>query len=455
MKLFDRFKAVKAAFFGDVQYLSKDDGWLIRAIGGAKTHAGVAVSEATALRNAAVWACATLIADVMCMLPIEVLRQDGKNTIKQPEHPLTKLLNESANEEMGSEMVVGTLQLHTLLWGNGYAEIEKNRRGETLGLWPLLPDRTRPEVRFPNNRRELTYRTTINAIPQRIPRDRVLHVMGYSHDGICGISPIMLLRQSVGLSLAMEEFGAKFFGNDAKSGGFLMHPGKLGEKAVENITKSFEEERGQGGLKNAHKVKILEEGMKFVPTTTTPEDSQFIGSREFQLAEVARIYRVPLVLLQSLQGSTVWGTGIESLMIGFATWTLSPWFKRWEQELARKILTEEERAQGFYLKFNANALLRGDMAARAAFYKAGITDGWMLRSEARDLEDMNPIEGLDEPLMQSNMQLASQAGQEGNDASGNSQSAIGGIEDGERASGTVLELARLVPGPADRNRRTG
>jgi HK97 family phage portal protein len=346
------------------------------------------------------------------MLPIDVYRRQGKKREPQVGHPVSVLLAGSANEDMGASSMVRTLQMHTLLWGNGYAEVERTRRGDVAGLWPLLPDRTRPKVDFPNGRRQLSYVSTIDQRRVTLPPARVVHLMGYSFDGICGMSPIYVARNAIGMGLAMEQFGSKFFANDAKSGGVLMHPGKLNEKARTNIADSF---HGQGGAENSHRVKVLEEGMKFVPTTVSPEDSQFLGSREFQLAEASRIWRVSLVLLASLTGSTVWGTGIEQLMIGFVTWTLGPWIDRWEEELGRKLLTEEERAAGFYIKFNVNALLRGDMAARAGFYKAGIVDGWLTRNEVRGLEDRNDLPGLDEPLMQANMMLASQAGQEEND----------------------------------------
>jgi HK97 family phage portal protein len=400
------------ASFGGVQGIGDGDGWLVRLLGGGNSKAGLPVSEWGALSNTSIWACVTLIADCVAMLPIDVYQRKGKERTQQPEHPVAQLLSGSVNEDMGASSMIRTQQIHTLLWGNGYSEIERTRGGEVVGLWPLLPDRTRPEVTFPAGGRRLAYATQIDGRSFKLPPSQVLHLMGYSFDGICGMSPIYAARNAIGLGMAMEEFGSKFFKNDAKSGGFLMHPGKLNDKSRANITESF---HNQSGGDNSHKVKVLEEGLKFIPTTTTPEDSQFLSSREFQLAEVARIFRVSLVLLSSLQGSTVWGTGIEQLMIGFVTWTLGPWIKRWEEEFGRKLLTEQERKAGFYIKFNVNALLRGDMAARAAFYKAGITDGWLLRNEARGLEDRNELPGLDEPLMQRNMQLASMAGEEESD----------------------------------------
>jgi len=413
VRLQQRFSTAMRAIFGGIQSAGSEDGWLVRMIGGGKTAAGVHVSEWTAMHSAPVWAAVSLISDCIAMLPVEVIERSGDRRTKLTDHPVHAVLNGTSNPEMGATTTIGTMQMHALTWGNTYGEIERTGRGQVSAIWPLLPETTRPVVERTANGRRLVYRANVDRDRFDLPPENVVHVFGYSHDGINGISPIVAQRNAIGLALAMEEFGAKFFANDAKSGGFLMHPGKLNDKARENIRGSFGQEGDQGGLDNAHKVKILEEGMKFVPTSISPEDSQFLGSREFQLAEAARIFRVPLVLLQSLQGSTVWGTGVEQLMIGFVRWTLGPWLKRWETELTRKLLTPAERARGLTIKFNVNALMRGDSAARAAFYKAGIVDGWLTRNEVREKEDMNPLPGLDEPLMQANMMPAGALSEEG------------------------------------------
>jgi len=421
------------AIFGGVQSASSDYGWLVRAIGGEKTKAGVHVDEWNALRSSPIWACVTLIADCMTLLPVQVIERQGDRRRVVPDHPVQAILNSAANEQMGATTTIGTGQMHALTFGNAYLEQQRNRRGDLIGLMPLLPDRTQPHLEVRDGRRRITYRTTIDGQSYELMPDEVVHVFGYSFDGLCGISPIRAQRNAVGLALALEEFGSKFFENDAKSGGFLMHPGKLGDKGRENLRNSFDSESGdQGGLRNAHKIKILEEGAKFVTTTISPEDSQFLGTREFQLAEAARIFRVPLVLLQSLQGSTVWGTGIESLMIGFARYTISPWVRRWESELTRKLLSEAERAQGREIHFDMNALMRADSAARAAFYREGITQGWMTRNEARGLEDMNPLDGLDEPLIQGNMAPASGLSEQG-------RRALAQTEANKRALQKVIE----------------
>lgn len=205
----------------------------------------------------------------------------------------------------------------------------------------------------------------------------------------------------MGMMLALEEFGAKFFANDMKSGGFLMHPGRLGVRGRENIrgrdgqaTAAPENPAAavekQGGLDNAHRVKVLEEGMKFIQTTIPPEDAQFLGTREFQIAEIARMYDVPLVMLQSMEKTSSWGSGIEQLMLGFITNTVAPWIAATEQEYDWKLFTEAERERGLRVKFNMNALLRGDMEARAAFYKAMFEMG-MTINQILALEDMSGI----------------------------------------------------------------
>jgi HK97 family phage portal protein len=196
----------------------------------------------------------------------------------------------------------------------------------------------------------------------------------------------------------LEQFGGKFFANDAKSGGFLMHPGRLSANAQSNLggkkadaTNPAAPLEKQGGLDNAFRVKVLEEGMKYIATTIPPEDAQFLGTRLAQIAEIARMYDVPLILLQSHDGTPSWGTGIEQLMIGFVRQTITPWVSAWEQELNWKLFTDEERSKGYYVKFNMNALLRGDTAARGAFYREMFSVAGISPNQICDLEDMDPI----------------------------------------------------------------
>lgn len=387
---FDRIKAGSDRF-GPSQKIG-NSGFFASIFGAGRTESGADMSAYLALNLPAVYCAVGIIADGIAQLPIDVFQKNADGTSAEVgDHPLAAILNGSANDYMTSFVARQTQLHHTLLWGNGYQEIERNAGGDVVGLWPLLPDHTKPMK--PTVDQELYYSTTISGRQFNIPMGDVLHLPALGYDGYCGYSPVTVARQSLGLTSAMQTFGAKFFGNDAKSGGFIMHPGKLSDGAQENIKKSIEK---QGGLDNANRIKVLEEGAKFIQTTLSPEDSQFLGSRVFQISEIARIFRVPLPLLQSTEKSTSFGTGMEQLMIGFVVWTLTPWIVRLEQEMKRKLFTDADIKKGLYFKFNLNALLRGDAAARAAFYQQAVGRPWMSPNEARAFEDMNPKPGLDE-----------------------------------------------------------
>jgi HK97 family phage portal protein len=376
-------------------------GWL-RWIGG-RTDSGVDVNHFNAITMPAVYACVNRIANPYAHFPLRVMQRTssgGGAVVTQ--HPMSERLGMRPNDFMSSRTLRKTSQGHALLWGNAYQEIERNGKGQAVGLWPLLPNATAPR----RNGDALVIDTTIGGQRFTLDQKDVLHVMDLSRDGYVGLSQVGLFRQAIGMGLAMEKFGAKFFGNDAKSGGFLMHPGKLSATAQGNLRGGLGRNAGanrqaapdnpaapleaQGGLDNAHRVKVLEEGMKFIQTMIPPEDAQFLGSREFQIAEVARIFDVPLVLLQSHEKSTSWGSGIEQLMIGFVQQTIAPWVDAWEQEMNWKLFTPAEREQGLYVKHNLNALLRGDMAARAAFYTAMMGVGMTINT-ILGLEDMDGI----------------------------------------------------------------
>lgn len=375
-----------AGLFGPTMSVSSDQGWLFRSVA-PQTNAGTSVSEYTAIQLPVVYGAVGIISDALAQLPIEVFQRRNGRTDLVTDHPVAALMSHQPNPYMTPFTMRHVVQHHTLLWGNGYTEIQRTAGGEVAGLWPLLPDRTAP---YKTNG-GIVYRTTIDTDQVDIDPDRLLHIPAMGFDGLVGYSPIWLCRQAVGMALAMEEFGGKFFKNDMKSGGFIMHPGRLGDKARKNLTESTQ---NQGGLDNAHRVKVLEEGAKFVQTTIPPEDAQFLGSREFQIAEIARIYRVPLHMLQSHEKSTAWGSGLEQMTLGFLQYTLEPWLVRWEQEMNRKLFTERERQQGMYVKHNVSELLRGDADARSQFYSRALNPetGWMLRNEVRAREEMNPLD---------------------------------------------------------------
>lgn len=383
------------ARYGDAGSIGSSDGWFIRMLGGGKTSAGTAVNEYSALYLPVVYACLNRIGNPIANFPLEIRQRSGSGSVRVEEHPMSQRLGLRPNDYMSSRSLRKTTQGHALLWGNGYQEIERNQKGDAVGLWPLLPDRTRPH-RVDG---VLEYRTNIDGRTFRLDHGDVAHVMDLSHDGYIGYSQVAIAREAMGMAKALEQFGGKFFANDMKSGGFLMHPGRLSGNARSNIkgpdNKTNPERpeaalEKQGGLENAHRIKVLEEGMKFIQTTIPPEDAQFLGTREFQIAEIARMYDVPLVMLQSHEKSTSWGSGIEQLMLGFIRQTVLPWVEATEQEYNWKLFTEAQRDAGMFVKFNMNALLRGDMAARAVFYKQMFELG-MTINQILALEDMNGI----------------------------------------------------------------
>src|SRR5690606_28185212 len=235
--------------------------------------------EFSALNLPVVYACVGRISNPIGMFPVQVFRRaDDGSAVEDKGHPLNTILRKRPNPYMNARTLKKTGQAHALLWGNAYLEIQRNNRGEVVGLWPLLPWATTVERKDA----ELRYRTVIDGTSFPLPGENVIHAMDLSLDGYCGLSQIHLARAAVGLAQAAEQFGEKFFANDARSGGFLQHPGKLGEKAVANIQNSCGE---QGGLDNAHRVKVLEEGMKYISTTNPPDDAQFLSTRELQIAE--------------------------------------------------------------------------------------------------------------------------------------------------------------------------
>ncbi|MGE3623701.1 MAG: phage portal protein [Bdellovibrionales bacterium] len=377
--------------------LSNEDAVFFRSVG-RKTNAGVSVNTSNAMSLPAVYCAVGILADALAMLPVDVYKPDGKGgKSKVDKHPAAEVMNRRANDYMQPFTARQTGQHHACLWGNGYFEIQRNDLGQPVGLWPLLPDSTwavKPD------KGDLYYTTTINGSSFKLPVDDVLHIKALGYDGYVGYSPVTVLREVLGLGIGMQVYASKFFGNDSKSGGFVYHPGKLSETGVKNLADHVND---QGGIDNAHRIKVLEEGVKFIQTTIPPEDAQFLQSREFSVTDIARIFRVPPALLAAMEKSTSWGSGIEQMMIAFLQFSIMPWVVRWEQEASAKLLTEEEKKKGYYIKLNVNSLLRGDMAARAEFYNKAINNGWMTRNEAREKEDMNPLPGLDEPLTPLNM----------------------------------------------------
>lgn len=373
-----------SSVFGPSQKLSDPDHWLLRAVG-AKSHSGIVINENVALNLPGVYACVRIISDIVAQLPAHVYRKTETGRVAEPDHPVQKLVARMPNPDTNAFSFRQTIQSNALLWGNGYVSIDQLNSGERTALWQLRPENTHPKVS--EDRKRIFYRTTDRGKFEDLSPDQVLHIKCMGHDPNLGLSPIRLHRETLGLAFGAEKFGSKLFANDLRSGGFLQHPETLSDKASKNLEESMQKKAGGD---EAFKVKVLEEGMKFIPTTIPPEDGQFLGTRQFQLAEFSRMYGVPLMLL-STDAAPGWASSVEQLMLAFITQTIQPWIVQWEQEMNRKLFTQQERDEGFFVRFAMQALMRGDMQTRAAFYKTLSEVADMEPNEIRALEDMEPI----------------------------------------------------------------
>lgn len=281
-----------------------------------------------------------------------------------------------------------TLMTHLLLWGNAYAQIIRNGKGEIIGLYPSMPNRMTVDrdafgkicYRYQMQDSDPNTGKTGNVTLR--PSD-VLHIPGLGFDGLVGYSPIAMAKNAIGLSIATEEYGAKFFANGATPGGILEFPGTV--KNPEAIRDSWN--KGFSGT-NAHKVAILEEGMKYTPISISPEQAQFLETRKFQINEIARIFRVPPHMVGDLEKSSF--SNIEQQSLEFVKYTLEPWIIRWEQSLNKVLLTENEKTD-YFVKFNVDGLLRGDYQSRMNGYATARQNGWMSANDIRELENLDRI----------------------------------------------------------------
>lgn len=377
------------------------------------TTSGKNVNERTAMQTTAVYACVRILAEAIAGLPLHVYRyrlDGGKERI--PQHPLYYLLHNEPNPEMTSFVFRETLMSHLLLWGNAYAQIVRNGRGQPVALYPLLPSKMEVN-RAENGELIYTYYRDYDenglnpkGVYITLRKEDVLHIPGLGFDGLVGYSPIAMAKNSIGMSLATEEYGAAFFANGANPGGVLEHPGVI--KDIQRVKDSWNS--AYQGSGNAHKVAVLEEGMKFQAIGIPPEQAQFLETRKFQINEIARIFRVPPHMVGDLEKSSF--SNIEQQSLEFVKYTLDPWVVRWEQSLQQSLILPSEKSS-LFIKFNVDGLLRGDYQSRMNGYAVGRQNGWMSANDIRELEDMNRItteEGGDLYLVNGNMTKLADAG---------------------------------------------
>lgn len=369
------------------------------------TSAGKPVTERSAMQMTAVYACVRILSEAIAGLPLHVYRYEaGGSRSKALDHPLYVLLHDEPNPEMTSFVFRETLMTHLLLWGNAYAQVIRNGKGEVLGLYPLMPNHI--EVgRSKSGELEYVYTRTGDEPDQDQPRKvtltaaDVLHIPGLGFDGLVGYSPIAMAKNAIGLAIATEEYGASFFANGAAPGGVLEHPGTIKDPA--RVRDSWQSTFG--GSRNSNKIAVLEEGMTYTPIGISPEQAQFLETRKFQINEIARIFRIPPHMVGDLEKSSF--SNIEQQSLEFVKYTLEPWVIRWEQAITKTLLSADEKPRVF-VKFNLEGLLRGDYVSRMNGYATARQNGWMSANDIRALENLDLIpteEGGDVYLVNGNM----------------------------------------------------
>ena len=411
---------------------------------------GKVVTERSAMQMTAVYACVRILSEAIAGLPLHMYRykEDGGKE-KALDHPLYLLLHDEPNPEMSSFVFRETLMTHLLLWGNAYAQIIRNGKGEVVALYPLMPNKMTVS-RDETGQLYYTYQKSQEELPKDNsytvilhPSD-VLHIPGLGFDGLVGYSPIAMAKNAIGLAIATEEYGSKFFANGAAPSGVLEHPGTI--KDPQRVRESWMSQFG--GSANSNKIAVLEEGLKYTPISISPEQAQFLETRKFQINEIARIFRVPPHMVGDLEKSSF--SNIEQQSLEFVKYTLDPWVVRWEQSIQRTLLTQDEK-KTYFVKFNVEGLLRGDYQSRMSGYATARQNGWMSANDIRELENLDRIpaeDGGDLYLVNGNMLPLSRAG-----AFADTNTDFGKEEEANESDEEVLGVEE--PGGRRRNRGKG
>ena len=362
-----------------------------------RTWSGKSVTERTAMQTTAVYACVRIIAETVASLPLHVYEYTDSGKERVYTHPLYRILHDIPNPEMNSFIMREVMMSHLLLWGNSYSQIIRNGRGDITALYPLMPEKMTVDR---GSDGKLYYKYNSDKQGSFVfSKDEIFHIVGLGFDGLIGHSPIAMAKNAIGLSIAAEEYGSSFFSNSGTPSGVLEHPGVL--KEPEKVRDAWN--KAYGGSGNAHKVAVLEEGMKFNPISINPQEAQFLETRKFQVNEICRIFRVPPHMIADLEKSSF--NNIEQQSLDFVTNTIRPWLVRIEQSIFQQLLNESEQEK-YFAKFNVDGLLRGDFQSRMNGYAVGRQNGWLSANDIRELEDLNRIpeeEGGDRYLCNGNM----------------------------------------------------
>ncbi len=357
---------------------------------GSASKTGIAITEDSAMRLSAVFGAVRVISETIASLPWMVKQDFEGNTRNAAAHPINQLIH-SPNGIMTDFNFRETCQAHLCLHGNAFIAIKRNEAGQPIKLIPVHPDRVQVKV----YKDEKFY--TIDDGKETFDDTEMIHILGLSFDGIVGKSVIEAARESIGLGLAADQFGGSFFGNGANVSAVLTHPGRLSDEAYKRLMASWQ--RRYSGLDNAHKTAILEEGMNLTKVSISPSESQFLETRQFGVVDIARFFRIPLAYLGSLENSST-RANIEEQGIQFQRNTILPWVKRWEAEFNRKLFPN---GNDYYIRFNMDGLLRGDISSRYSSYATARQWGWLSVNDIRKFEGLDNIDNGDTYLQPLNM----------------------------------------------------
>ena len=357
---------------------------------GSASKTGIAITEDSAMRLSAVFGAVRVISETIASLPWMVKQDFEGNTRNAAAHPINQLIH-SPNGIMTDFNFRETCQAHLCLHGNAFIAIKRNEAGQPIKLIPVHPDRVQVKV----YKDEKFY--TIDDGKETFDDTEMIHILGLSFDGIVGKSVIEAARESIGLGLAADQFGGSFFGNGANVSAVLTHPGRLSDDAYKRLMASWQ--RRYSGLDNAHKTAILEEGMNLTKVSISPSESQFLETRQFGVVDIARFFRIPLAYLGSLENSST-RANIEEQGIQFQRNTILPWVKRWEAEFNRKLFPN---GNDYYIRFNMDGLLRGDITSRYSSYATARQWGWLSVNDIRKFEGLDNIDNGDTYLQPLNM----------------------------------------------------
>lgn len=390
--------------------ISLTDGEFWQAFIGADSAAGKTVTVNKALQLSAVWSCVRLLAETIATLPVGFYQHTDNGRKSAKDHHLYELLHNQPNADMTSVEFWEVVMAGLLLWGNAYIEIDRIGR-RIIALTPLRPDRTKPDNDADGNP-IYRYRPPGGAGERIILEKDMMHIRAFGTTGRIGLSPVSYARETLGSAMAADEASAKFFANGMRPSGVLRMDQILKKEQRQEVRDSLSEQFS--GSMNTGKMMVLEAGMQYQQIAMKPEDAQMLQTRAFNIEEICRWFRVwPGLIGHHAQGQTMWGSGVEQMLIGFLTFSLRPWLTRIEQAIRRSLLAPGERGK-YFAEFSIEGLLRADSAARAAFYSTMTQNGIMTRNEARQKENLTPQSGGDQLTVQSNLLPLDQLGNANN-----------------------------------------